>query len=102
MEVGQNGGVSEGPWEISPDVAWVSGERLLVLDLRPPHGRRPWRLSDSAAVVWECVAEGMTLAEIVAEIGDVDAPGVADDIRAFLDELTAMAYIGPCGAKTAT
>lgn len=101
MGVGQNGRVSEGPWEISPDVAWVSSERVLVLDLRPPHGR-PWRLTDSAAIVWECVAAGLTFAEILAEFAEVEAPGVADDIRTFLDELTTRAYISPRGAKIAT
>lgn len=92
-QVRQDGTVSEGPWVISPDVAWVDGGDVLVLDLRPPYGGLPWRLSRSAAAIWECIAEGMTLTQIEDEFAALDDLDVPDQIRSFLDDLAGRGYI---------
>ncbi len=78
----------DGPWTISPDVAWLDGEQILVLDLRAPYDRLPWRLNDTAALVWECVAAGMDRAQIAAELQAPSEPAAAAAIDTFLEELT--------------
>lgn len=88
--------VADGPWTISPDVAWLDGEDILLLDLRPPYARLPWRLSPSAAAVWDGLASGQSVSEIIADLGDAAFPGrVAADVQAFVAELRERGYIHP-------
>ena len=83
----------ESHWSRSPDAAHTdSGERVVVLDLatRDP---RPQILEGVAAVIWRLLDVPKTESELVADLveayADADAPLIARDVRAFLEQLAA-------------
>lgn len=89
------GAASGGPWRIAPRVAWIeSGEEVLVLALRAPYDRLPYRLPGSAALIWLCLAEGMDLAGLIAELGD-GQPERAGEIEAFVCHLEGERLVIP-------
>lgn len=84
-----------GPWRIAPDVAWTDGEHRLVLALRAPYTALPLRLTESAAVIWDLVADGLDLDGILRELADIDDPGVEHHVRTFLADLRRRELIQP-------
>lgn len=87
---------TDGPWEIEERVAWHRVDaRVIVLLLTPPYQLLPWRLTEPAASVWECVTEGATLPEIAAEVGATDIPERLQDVRDFVAELLSAGLIRP-------
>lgn len=77
----------DGPWVISPDVAWVDTEDIHVVALRPPYSALPWRLTSSAAAIWEGIADGLTRREMLAELGDSATSEIIAQVDDFLAEL---------------
>lgn len=87
-----------GPWAIAPDVAWVDGDHLLVLDVSAPYDRMPWLLDGPAAAIWELVAAGRTLAQIVTEdLADVADPDMPGQVAAFVADLRTRGLVLPAG-----
>lgn len=83
------------------DVAWVdSGDRIIALPLSPDADQQlaqPAALTGSAALIWEWLAEPVTLTQLVAratEAAGADAAAeVAGQVEAFVAELTASRLV---------
>lgn len=83
------------------DVAWVdSGDRIVALALSPDADQKlaqPSALTGSAALIWEWLAEPVTLTQLAARATDVAgtdaAPDVAGQVAAFVAELTASRLV---------
>ncbi|WP_344069431.1 PqqD family protein [Nostocoides vanveenii] len=84
-----------GPWQISPDVAWADDGEIHVLALRAPHTDLPWRLPSSAAAIWEGLACGMTFGQLLEELGGDATPEVISDMEDFMAELLRRDLIRP-------
>jgi len=79
-------------WKIRSDqVAWeVLDDEVVILDLRQS---LYWSLNDSAAALWQMLAEGATVDELVARIErgfGAPADVAVADVTAFVDSCLAQ------------
>lgn len=82
-------------WQIRADVAWMGGDgRFVALTLSAPESL-PLLLEDSAALVWQVLADGLQdergIVARVAEGAGLQQEVVAGDIAAFLRQLERLA-----------
>ena len=86
-------------WQRSGEVAVVDrGTRVVVLALSDPTTARPLVLEGPAAAVWHALAERGTsheVAERVAASVGLPVTAVEPDVAAFLEQLAAVALVGP-------
>ncbi|WP_448710930.1 PqqD family protein [Microbacterium profundi] len=79
---------------IGDDVAWTIGvSRVVAMDLARP-GATPYVLEESAAAVWEEIAEtgpvtGEALTLAIASAFAADSTEIADDVEALIADLVA-------------
>lgn len=85
----------DGPWQVSPDVAWVDSGEIHILALRAPYSALPWRLTGSAGAIWEGVADGLTRSQLLSQLGDMATPHVVAQIDRFVRDLLARDLIRP-------
>ncbi|WP_165372410.1 PqqD family protein [Nocardioides iriomotensis] len=82
-------------WTIGADVAWVGDtSRVALVDLKRPD--EPAVLTGSSAAIWHTIGHaswGEDVITSVAELFDVPADTVADDVRSFLEDLEARGLI---------
>lgn len=96
---GQQAGTRMPRYRRTDDLAWVGGSRVVVLDLSRPDAA-PIALEGSAAWMWDQLAEDTSAAALAyhaAHEFDADVEDLIDDVRSFLDQLTASGLLQRSG-----
>jgi hypothetical protein len=96
VETGDPASARLGPFAVSPDVTWRDAPvELLLFDARTEAYHV---LNEAAADVWRLLAQGASVAAVVAALSerfDADAAAIEADVATLVDELLARQLLRP-------